>query len=146
MIRRVISRSFAAMRHDLAFTALVSLTLTGGGVFLGASKVHSAVSATATSLDCADHAMAIYNTRQAEPLRRAYECLPDEMNGANEGIDEPTWIQLMGDRPLHQTTTRRVAEYQAEGDRIVFYVADDGGRTVAFLIHLGDDGKVLAID
>ena len=95
--------------------------------------------------DCADTAMEAVTTTTPAAARAAYHCMGDAFTRV---MGEEEFVEQLVARPAPAAErVTRVGQYHAlDGGMIVYFAVDNRGTSRAYVVYLGQDGKVQAID
>jgi hypothetical protein len=130
-----------------------SLLLAGGVVaamlgylsFAPSASISSAQSTPATP-DCADAVMAAMVGRGAPAVQhQAFECMDPELQQRVFHQGFASQFRTIAETAVSNVSRVGTHDSEAGLEQLVYYAVDAGDRSVGFVVHLGQDGKVTTI-
>jgi hypothetical protein len=149
LVRRVAARAGVGIwRHRggllvaLAAVAAISGYVAFNGVPLSPA---GGVSVATGNGDCADTAIAAIASKASGAAQQAYQCMD---RGFQQRVPEDAFVQqLQAQAVPNVNNVARVGDYRApSGESMVYYAVDTNGRSIGYIVYLGQDGKVLRIE
>lgn len=149
LLRRIAARASAGIwrqRGGLLVALAVVAAISGYVAFGGATLSPTGAGvAAAGNGDCADTAMAAIAAKSPGAAQQAYQCMDP---GFQQRVSEATFVQQLQAQALpNVNNVARVGNYRApSGESMVYYAVDANGRSIGYIVYLGQDGKVLRIE
>jgi hypothetical protein len=145
--RRVLNRAFIGIwgqKRSLLLAGGVVAAMVGYLSLAPSASISSAQSTPPTP-DCADAVMAAVVGRGAPAVQhQAFECMDPELQQRVFQQGFASQFRTLAEPAVSNVS--RVGTHNTEaGAELVYYAVDAGDRSVGFVVHVGQNGKVTTI-
>jgi hypothetical protein len=147
--RRVLNRALIGIwgqKRSLLLAGGVIAAMVGYlSLVAPSASISSAQSAPATP-DCADAVMAAMVGRGTPAVQhQAYECMDPELQQRVFQQGFASQFRTIAETAVSKVSRVGTHDTEAGAEQLVYYAVDAGDRSVGFVVHLGQDGKVTTI-